>query len=825
MNLTRASWWRLSGPALTILGLGLAWTSFSGCGGSKTPADAKSQTPAAKPSSTKPNEISLPASGSTGAQDVLKNMVAAYKRAPGYADAGKVHLTVTPDPNQISGEANFAVTFVRPNKIRMEVYQAAVVCDGKKFYAAVQDLPGQVLEREAPANLTLQSVHADGILDATLRSGFAGPPPQMLFLLADDPLKVLLQDAEVTVLEEPAKIADRDCYRVQVKRPDGKAVFWIDRESYALMRVEYPTDELAAAIRRGGRADEVSLVAEFAGARFGDKVAPAAFQFEVPKDAKLVQSFIPPHPGQLMGEKLPPFRFFDLNQKPVTSESLAGKIAVLNFWVTWSEPSRKNMPELQKVFEQFRGNDKVVFLNISVDRPDVDGPAIEKTLKELGVDLPVVRDQERCMGPVFHTADIPFLFIMDGKGVGQDFEDGINPQGIAALPEKINQLLGGADIFAEPRKRYEKDLTDYQAEQQRRANPSDDASQQIDVPEAKIAPRSEPSSLRLTPLWTCTEVKAPGNILVVGSPGGAPNDVPRLLVVDAWKSVAEVGLDGKVLAAHPLKLEQSELVSNLRSATAADGKRYFATFASAQQRFHLLDGSWNPLASYPEDALTNPHSGISDVQLGDLDGDGVPEACVGYWGVVGVQAVSIQGKRLWSNRSVTNVGRIAIGEPDAQGKRSLFCTNNTGSLAVIDAAGGRTGEVALPGQLLHFIAAADLNGDGKLLWCGLAAPQLGSNVAVGLDLTGKELWRYPLPVGVHRQPVEPVVAGRLSNRGPGQWLLPAADGSIHILAADGTPLDRFNYGAPLAGLATAEVDGRPVLIVSSTGGLQAWKVE
>ena len=483
------------------------------------------------------------------------------------------------------------------------------------------------------------------------------------------------------------------------------------------------------------------------------------------------------------------------------------------------------MPELQKVVEQFRGNDKVVFLNISVDRPDIDGPALENTLKELGVALPVVRDQERFMGPVFHTGDIPFLFIMDGKGVGQDVQVGVNPEGIATLPEKINRLLGGEDIFAEPRKRYEKDLSDYQAEQLRRANPSEDASQQIDVPEAKIAPRSEPASFRLTPLWTCTEVKAPGNILVVGSQAGPPDDGPRLLVVDAWKSVAEVGLDGKVLATHPLKLEQSELVSNLRSAAGADGKRYLAVFASAQQRFHLLDGSWSPLASFPEDALANPHSGISDVQLGDLDGDGTPEAYVGYWGVVGVQAVSMQGQRLWSNRSVTNVGRIAVGEPDAQGKRSLFCTNNTGSLAVIDAAGGRAGEVALPGQLLHFVASADLNGDGKLLWCGLAAPQLGSNVAIGLDLTGKELWRYPLPVGVHRQPVEPVVAGRLSNRGAGQWLLPAADGSIHILAADGAPLDRFNSGVQLAGLATAEVDGQPVLIVASTGGLQAWKVE
>ena len=58
-----------------------------------------------------------------------------------------------------------------------------------------------------------------------------------------------------------------------------------------------------------------------------------------------------------------------------------------------------------------------------------------------------------------------------------------------------------------------------------------------------------------------------------------------------------------------------------------------------------------------------------------------------------------------------------------------------------------------------------------------------------------------------------------------QWLLPGTDGSIHILGADGKLLDSFNYGAELAGLATAELDGNPLLIVSTQDGLEAWKVE
>ena len=54
---------------------------------------------------------------------------------------------------------------------------------------------------------------------------------------------------------------------------------------------------------------------------------------------------------------------------------------------------------------------------------------------------------------------------------------------------------------------------------------------------------------------------------------------------------------------------------------------------------------------------------------------------------------------------------------------------------------------------------------------------------------------------------------------------PGADGSIHILSGDGKPLDRFNYGAALHGLATTDIDGKPALIVASAEGVEALRVE
>jgi outer membrane protein assembly factor BamB len=168
---------------------------------------------------------------------------------------------------------------------------------------------------------------------------------------------------------------------------------------------------------------------------------------------------------------------------------------------------------------------------------------------------------------------------------------------------------------------------------------------------------------------------------------------------------------------------------------------------------------------------------------------------------------------------------MAIGSADSQGQRPLVCTNTNGSLVVIDAEGQRQDEVAVGDRLVHWIVSTDLKGDGQVQWCGLTARQLGENVAIGLNLTGEELWDYTLPDGVQPKPIEPIITGSLRPDGQGQWLLPGPDGSIHILAADGTPVDQFNYGAPLTGLATANLNGKPVLLVATPGRLEAWSVQ
>jgi hypothetical protein len=82
-----------------------------------------------------------------------------------------------------------------------------------------------------------------------------------------------------------------------------------------------------------------------------------------------------------------------------------------------------------------------------------------------------------------------------------------------------------------------------------------------------------------------------------------------------------------------------------------------------------------------------------------------------------------------------------------------------------------------------------------------------------------------LPAGIPPRPIEPIIPSKLTRDGPGQWILPGADGSIHVLAADGKPWDKFNSGLTLQGLATVEIGGQPALVIASEKGLEAWRAE
>ncbi len=76
--------------------------------------------------------------------------------------------------------------------------------------------------------------------------------------------------------------------------------------------------------------------------------------------------------------------FPDQNGKPQALKSYAGKIVVLNFWATWCEPCREEMPELSKLYDAYK-NKNLVVLGVAID----DVAAVSKFTKDTKVSYPL----------------------------------------------------------------------------------------------------------------------------------------------------------------------------------------------------------------------------------------------------------------------------------------------------------------------------------------------------------------------------------------------------------------------------------------------------
>lgn len=767
----------------------------------------------------------------TSADEVLQAMAQAYRKARSYRDDGIVRVVIDAEGNQEDRTEKFAVRFERPNKLHVEAYAACVAVDGRKYRARRDDVPDQYVEKDAPASLSWPFVFADQYLAQVVRQGFGGDPPQLTLLLEDDALKVVLGDSDQPELIEPGEVEGRACYRVKVKRPEGASVFWIDKQSFILRRFQYPVDELYHVLSRQSPVKSVSMTADFVRAEFDVKLPAEQWAFRPPAGATARPYLLPPDPAQLLGRPVPAFEFVDLQGNKLTPQSLAGKIVVLEFWGIRCGPCRQVLPLLEKVYQGYSGSN-VMILAVNVDPPasaeagamGASDAEVAEFFRKLNLTMPIVRDTTGQMQRLFLTDGIPCKFLIDARGIVQDLEIGPNPDLAAALPEKLEKLRAGEDIYREPLERYEKQLRQYERliDLVAQGMPLNQAIDEVqEIPRSTVAAKSTPRRLKLSSLWKTTEVRDPGNLLVLTAADGSA----LVAVVESAKGVAELSLDGRVIAHHRLLPEDSEeVITALRAVRDGNGRQWMAVFAPTHQRVHLIDDQWKVRWSFPPDALENRHSGIADVQLADLDGDGTPEIYVGYFGVVGIHAVSLEGRRMGTQRQLANVARLAPGGFDPQRGGLLFCVNNGGPLVVLDSKLERLGELPVNDHGFLQIVAAELTGNPQPQFCGLSVPQLGKTVAVGFDASGRELWQYLLPEGIHERPIEQIVAGRLVGN-TGQWILPGCDGSIHILSPEGELIDRFNYGQLLTGLVTAENRGRMLLIVASADGIEAFAVE
>jgi len=89
------------------------------------------------------------------------------------------------------------------------------------------------------------------------------------------------------------------------------------------------------------------------------------------------------------GVPAPNFSLPDLEGKKVSLTDFKGKVVLLNIWATWCAPCVEEMPSMEKLYQELKGED-FELLAISVDESGAE--AVKPFLEKLKIGFPVLLD-------------------------------------------------------------------------------------------------------------------------------------------------------------------------------------------------------------------------------------------------------------------------------------------------------------------------------------------------------------------------------------------------------------------------------------------------
>jgi thiol-disulfide isomerase/thioredoxin len=116
-----------------------------------------------------------------------------------------------------------------------------------------------------------------------------------------------------------------------------------------------------------------------------------------------------------IGSRLPEFSVKDLQGREISSADLRGKVVLIDFWATWCQPCKKEMPGYQKLVDRY-GSQGFAVVGFKFDTMmDTEDPVL--FAKKIGVRYPLavaVDDLKQRFGGI---EGLPTTMLYDRQGV------------------------------------------------------------------------------------------------------------------------------------------------------------------------------------------------------------------------------------------------------------------------------------------------------------------------------------------------------------------------------------------------------------------------
>ena len=139
-----------------------------------------------------------------------------------------------------------------------------------------------------------------------------------------------------------------------------------------------------------------------------------------------------PHLEAISARKpAPDFSLQALNGTPVSLSEYKGKVVLLNFWATWCDPCRREIPRFVDLQKKYAGRGLQI-VGISLDD---DAKAVPPFYQEFKMNYPVAIGDEKLAESFGNVLGLPVNFLIDRDG-----RIAVRHLGEAKFPELENEI-------------------------------------------------------------------------------------------------------------------------------------------------------------------------------------------------------------------------------------------------------------------------------------------------------------------------------------------------------------------------------------------------
>jgi cytochrome c biogenesis protein CcmG/thiol:disulfide interchange protein DsbE len=128
------------------------------------------------------------------------------------------------------------------------------------------------------------------------------------------------------------------------------------------------------------------------------------------------QTFLNPRATAEVGRSAPDVTVLDVQGHPWRLADLRGRPVFLNFWATWCEPCREEMPLIQKAYADGWGAD-VQFMGVDVTSEEARPQTVRTYVRRHGYGYPIFLDPRGSAAAAYGVTGLPTSFFVDRSGV------------------------------------------------------------------------------------------------------------------------------------------------------------------------------------------------------------------------------------------------------------------------------------------------------------------------------------------------------------------------------------------------------------------------